>query len=330
MHLCLKCKTGEKDMNEKLNVVFMGTPDFGIPSVQMLMNKHNLIGVFCQPDKINGRNNLVTFCPIKQFAVDNNIPVYQPTTFKDNACVDILQELNPDIIVVAAYGKILPKYVLDFPKYGCINIHGSLLPAYRGASPIQSSILNGDKITGISIIEMVEEMDAGDILYQKEIEIGEYETAEELFDKMSVLGRDCLEDVMSDIMNRNHIMKEPQDTNLVTFTHKISKEKGLIDFKTMTAQEIKNLVYGLNSWPSAYIVSNDITYKIHRVVFGKKDMIENAGKIVEISKDGIEVVCGDGNTLIITEIQKQGKKKMDGYTFSNGQHLKVGDTFQKI
>ena len=171
----------------KLNVVFMGTPDFGIPSVRMLLEKYNLVGVFCQPDKINGRNNQTSFCPIKQFAVDNNIPVYQPITFKDNACLEILRELNPDIIVVAAYGKILPKYVLDFPKYGCINIHGSLLPSYRGASPIQSAILNGDRETGISIIEMVEEMDAGDILYQQKLLIGEYETAEELFERMSIL-----------------------------------------------------------------------------------------------------------------------------------------------
>lgn len=314
----------------KLNVVFMGTPDFGIPSVRMLLEKHNLVGVFCQPDKINGRNNQTSFCPIKQFAVDNNIPVYQPITFKDNACLEILRELNPDIIVVAAYGKILPKYVLDFPKYGCINIHGSLLPLYRGASPIQSAILNGDRETGISIIEMVEEMDAGDILYQQKLLIDEYETAEELFERMSILGRDCLESVLLDIVNENHIMKETQDIKEVTFTHKISKEKGLLDFEIMTTQEIKNLVYGLNSWPSAYIVSNNITYKIHRVVFGKKDMIENAGKIVAISKDGIEVVCGDGNTLVITEIQKQGKKKMDGYTFSNGQRLKIGEKINNI
>ena len=177
---------------------------------------------------------------------------------------------------------------------------------------------------------MVEEMDAGDILYQEKIEIGEYETAEELFDRMSILGRDCLEVVLKGIVSGLEFNKKKQDSNLVTFTHKISKEKGLIDFETMTAQEIKNLVYGLNSWPSAYFVSNNITYKIHRVVFGKKDMIENAGKIVAISKDGIEVVCGDGNTLIITEIQKQGKKKMDGYTFSNGQRIRVGEPINKI
>lgn len=308
------------------NIVFMGTPDFCIPSLKILNDKYNLVGVFCQPDKVNGRNNQVSFCPVKQFAIEHNVPVYQPTTFKDNACLNILQELNPDIIVVAAYGKILPKYVLEYPQYGCINIHGSLLPKYRGASPIQSAILNGDTETGISIIEMVEEMDAGDILYKESIQIGEYETAEELFDRMSMLGGKCMENVLDNIFNHIAFVTEKQDETTASFTHKISKEYGIIDFNEMTAKEIKSLVYGLNSWPSAYFVSNNTTYKIHKVIFGNNKN-QNIGEIISITKTGIEVVCKDGNSLIITEIQRQGKQKMGAYEFALGKRLKIG---QKI
>ena len=286
--------------------------------------------MFCQPDKVHGRNNQITFCPTKQFAVDNNIPVYQPTTFKDNACLDLLVELNPDVIVVAAYGKILPSYVLKYPRFGCYNIHGSLLPKYRGASPIQQSVLNGDSVTGITIIDMNERMDEGDIVFQKTLSVGQYETSEELFDRMSILGAECIESVLEAISEGTEMPRTPQNHDIATYTTKISKEAGLLDFTTMDSASIKNLVYGLNSWPSAYFVSNGITYKVHKVLLTDRKNTASAGSICSVGKNGIEVVCSDGYTVIITEIQKQGKKKMDAYSFSLGHKVIVNENIMSI
>lgn len=314
----------------KLNVVFMGTPDFGIPTLKYLLSEHNLQAVFCQPDKINGRNNAVTFCPIKQFAVDNQIPVFQPVSLKNEETFQTIKNLNPDIIVVAAYGKLLPENILNFPKYKCINIHGSLLPKYRGASPIQSAILNGDEETGISIIEMGKEMDAGDILYKKKIQIKKYETAEELFDRMSWLGQEALKVVLDKIVQNEEIVKEKQDEGQVTFTTKITKEQGLLDFETMDAQTVKNLVYGLNSWPSAYMVSNNLMYKIHKVLLTDNISNKQPATICNVYKDGIEVVCADKKTVIITEIQKQGKKKMNVESYLLGNPIHVGTKITEI
>lgn len=302
-------------MSHKLRVIFMGTPDFALPSLEKLCSLYDVCAVFCQPDKVNGRGNKVNFGPIKEYAINNNIPVYQPDTFRDNACLDVLQQYSPELIVVAAYGKILPEYVLDFPKYGCINVHGSLLPKYRGASPIHASVLNGDKITGITIMKMSLGLDSGDVILQKEIEIGEYETAGELFDRMSVLGADVLVDAITRILDSTATYT-PQDETQSTHVSMISKSMGKLDF-TLPAKEIKQLVYGLNPWPSAYVEAKSGIVKIHRVVFGNNTNCP-AGTIISMSKNGIEVACGDNNSIIITEIQKQGKKKMDAYSFSLG------------
>lgn len=302
-------------MSQKLRVIFMGTPDFALPSLERLNDLYEVCAVFCQPDKINGRGNKVTYGPVKEFALNNKIPVYQPETFKDNSCLDILDKYSPELIVVAAYGKILPEYVLNYPKYGCINVHGSLLPKYRGASPIQASVLNGDKFTGVTIMKMSLGLDSGDIILQRETEIGEYETAGELFDRMSILGADVLVDAINGILDSTATYT-PQIENESTHVSMITKSMGKLDFG-LSAEQIKRLVYGLNPWPSAYVETKSGIVKIHKVIMGNKTECKE-GTIVSISKIGIEVACGDNNSVIITEIQKQGKKKMDAYSFSLG------------
>lgn len=303
----------------KLRVLFMGTPDFALPPLKKLNETYDVCAVFCQPDKVCGRGNKIIFGPVKQYAVDNGIPVYQPDTFKNGACDELIKTLDPQIIVVAAYGKILPKFVLDYPKYKCINIHGSLLPKYRGASPIQASILNGDKITGITVMKMAEGLDSGDIILQNELEIGEYETAGELFDRMSELGAESVIEAIESIVN-NSAVYTPQNDAESTHVSMINKTMGKLDF-SLPSEKIKRLVYGLNPWPSAFIETQSGIVKIHRVVMGRSTDKPH-GSIISIDKSGIEVACGDNNTVVITEIQKQGKKKMDAYSFSLGLHNK--------
>lgn len=308
-------------MQDKLRVVFMGTPDFALPSLKVLDDEFDVVAVFCQPDKINGRGNKVNFCPIKQYAIEHNITVCQPETFKNNSCVELLHELDPQLIVVAAYGKILPNYVLDYPKFGCINVHGSLLPKYRGASPIQSCVLNGDRETGVTIMRISEGLDSGDIILQERMDIAEYETAGELFERMSEYGAQVLVKAITLIVS-GKAEYIPQNESESTHVSIISKSMGKLDF-SKSAFEIKCKVYGLNPWPSAYVEAESGDIKIHRVVLGGKTD-KTAGSIVSVSKNGIEIACGDGNTVIITEIQRQGKKRMDAFSFSLGMHIEPG------
>ncbi len=314
-------------MNNKLRVLFMGTPDFALPSLEMLYDKFNICAVFCQPDKVNARGNKVLFSPIKEFAIQHNIPVCQPETLKDKTCLQLLKSFDPEIIVVAAYGKILPKYILDYPKFGCVNVHGSLLPKYRGASPIQASILNGDDQTGITIMKMGVGLDDGDIILQRMIKIGEYETAGELFDRMSVLGAEVLSDAIDGIINGT-AQYVPQDENLSSHVSMINKSMGKLDF-SQSSKQIKRLVYGLNPWPSAFVEVSSGIIKIHKVIKGNVTD-RKPGTFVSITKNGIEIACGDNNTVIITEIQKQGKKKMDAYSFSLGIKINVDSSIYDL
>ncbi len=307
---------------QKLRVLFMGTPDFAVPSLKLLHSKYDVVAVICQPDKVNGRGNKVTFGPVKEYAIENGIDVYQPETFKDNACLDLIKKLDPEIIVVAAYGKILPEYVLNYPKYSCINVHGSLLPKYRGASPIQAAVLNGDEQTGITIMHMAKGLDSGDIILSESTNIGIYETAGELFDRLSEMGAVCLDKAITQIVEGS-AKRVPQDETQSTHVSMIKKEMGKLDF-SLSANEIKNKVYGLNPWPSAYVEADTCVLKIHRVVFGKDVSDAPPATVVDVTKQGIEVACGDGKSVIITEIQKQGKKKMDAYSFSLGHTISKG------
>ena len=307
--------------NNKLKIVFMGTPDFALPSLERLYELYDITAVFCKPDKASGRGNKIVFGPVKEFALHHGIRVCQPETFKDECCKELLSELDPELIVVAAYGKILPEYVLNYPKYGCINVHGSLLPKYRGASPIQCAVLNGDRQTGITIMKMAKGLDSGDIISQTVTDIGKYETAGELFDRLSVLGADCLIETIGNIIN-NTAVYTPQNDADSTYVSVITKQMGAVDFN-MSAASIKNKVYGLNPWPSAYIETNSGTLKLHRVLLGQKTDKPH-GTVISVDKKGIEVACGDNMTVVITEIQRLGKKKMDAYSFSLGVKINPG------
>ncbi len=305
-----------------MKILFMGTPDFADACLKALVkNKFNVAAVFTKPDKPVGRAQKVVFSQVKQSAIKYNIPVFQPTTLKDDSCKNILEEINPDLIVVVAYGKILPKYILDYPKYKCINIHGSLLPKYRGAAPIQWSVLNGEKQTGVTAMYMDEGMDTGNIILQNKIEIGENETSSELFDRMKTLAADTLIETLN-LVKLGKIKSTKQDDTLATYAPMLSKGISKIDF-SKSALQVHNKIRGLNSWPSAYTVLNGKKLKIHLSNLSSLKA-KNAG--VVISLNPFVVGCGDNNSIEIKEVQLEGKKKMSASDFIRGSHLKINDT----
>lgn len=302
-----------------MNIVFMGTPDFAVPTLESLCkSEHNVLAVFTQPDKPVGRKQIMTPPDVKVCAEKNGIKVFQPSSLKDNNSYKELKELDPDVIVVVAYGKILPKNILDLPKYGCINVHGSLLPKYRGAAPIQQAVLNGDKVTGVTTMYMGEGLDTGDILLTKETEIGENETSAELFDRLAVMGADLLIKTLSKL---DSITPQKQDESKATYTTKITKELCPIDWSQRNT-EIHNKVRGLQTWPVAVSKLNGRDIKIHSTLLCDKG--GEAGTV--ISTDPLTVACGEGS-LVIKELQLSGKKRMDSKSFLLGHPLKIGEKF---
>lgn len=310
-----------------LRVVFMGTPEFSLPVLSSLNENCNVVGVVCQPDKPSNRGE-VKLSPIKQYAVDNNIPIYQPVSVK-NEYKSIL-ELKPDIIITCAYGQIIPKEILDYPKYGCINVHASLLPKLRGGAPIHKAIIDGYKETGITIMKMSLKMDAGDIISQSKIEILDTDTVGVLHDKLSVLARDLLISTLPDIIN-NNINPIKQDESEVTYAWNIKREDEKIDF-SKTTREIYNQIRGLNPYPGAYSVLNGKIIKIwtSRVgnVYYSEDILN--GQIVKLYSDGIGIKTSNGE-IVITELQLEGKRRMKANEFINGvvnKDLLVGRIFE--
>lgn len=304
-----------------MRVLFMGTPDFAVPTLEKLCkSNHQVLGVYTQPDKPVGRKQILTPPDVKICAMENNLPVYQPVTLRNDAVFEEIKVINPDVIVVVAYGKILPVNILEIPKYGCINVHGSLLPAYRGASPIQHSVLNGDKITGVTTMYMGEGLDTGDILLKAETEIGENETSAELFDRLSLMGADLLLETL-EAVEKGTVTPIPQDESLATYTKIIDKKMCPIDW-SKSNQEVHNHVRGLQTWPVATSTVNGKNVKIHKTILCNKN--GNAGEIINISP--LTVACGLGS-VIIDEIQLEGKKRMDSKSFLMGHSLNVGDKF---
>ena len=302
-----------------MNIVFMGTPDFAVPTLERLcQSEHNVKAVFTQPDKPVGRKQIMTPPDVKVYAEKYGLKVFQPTSLKDDNSYKEIKELDPDVIVVVAYGKILPKNVLDIPRFGCVNVHGSLLPKYRGAAPIQQAVLNGDKVTGVTTMYMGEGLDTGDILLTKETEIGENETSAELFDRLAVMGADLLIDTLSKLSS---ITPVKQDESMATYTSKITKELCPIDW-SLKNTEIHNKVRGLQTWPVAVSTLNGKDIKIHSTLLCDKQ--GRAGEI--ISTDPLTVACGEGS-LIIKELQLSGKKRMDSKSFLLGHKLTTGDKF---
>ena len=303
-----------------MRIVYMGTPDFAVPALEKLAQSpdYTVAAVFTQPDKPKGRKMVMTPPDVKVCAEKLGIPVFQPSSMRSEEAYNSLKELNPDVIVVAAYGQILPKAVLDLPKFGCVNIHGSLLPKYRGAAPIQQSVLDGEKVTGVTTMLMDVGLDTGDILLKAETEIGENETAGELFDRLAVLGGELIIETL-DKLKKGEITPQKQDESLATHTSKITKELCPIDFN-MSAFEVHNKVRGLNPWPVAVTEIAGKTVKVYssRV----SDMSGAAGTILSLKP--FVVACGDKSVELI-EIQPQGKKRMTAQAFLAGHKLNIGD-----
>ncbi|MBR2175962.1 MAG: methionyl-tRNA formyltransferase [Clostridia bacterium] len=297
-----------------MRIVFMGTPDFAVPCLKALIEDGNeIVGVFTQPDKPKGRGYTLTPPPVKVTALENNIGVYQPTTLKDGKAFEILKELAPEMIVVVAYGKILPKEIIDLPEYGCINVHASLLPEYRGAAPIQWAILDGKKKTGVTAMYMDVGLDTGDMLLKSEIDIGENETADELHDRLSGLGAELIVKVVHGA-EEGTLKREKQDDSQSCYAKMLTKEMSKIDF-SRSAKEIHDQVRGLNSWPSAVAELNGKRIKIHRTVLAEGS--GEPGQVLSLSP--LIAACGEGAVEII-ELQPEGKKRMDAKAFINGLH----------
>lgn len=310
-----------------LKVIFMGTPEFSLPVLEGLNSKYNVVMVVCQPDKPSNRG-VVQYSPVKDFAIKNNIKVFQPVNVK-NEYHEILSE-KPDLIVTCAYGQIIPKEILDYPKYGCINVHASLLPKLRGGAPIHRAIIEGHKETGITIMKMKEKMDAGDIISQVKTEILDDDTVGTLHDKLSVLARDLLLSTIPNIISGN-INLVRQNEEEATFAWNIKREDEKIDF-SKTTREIYNQIRGLNPWPGAYAILSGRIIKIWASRYGDKFFNEEVlnGQIVELYKDGIGVKTSNGE-IIITELQLEGKRRMLVNEFMNGvvnKELLVGRMFE--
>lgn len=303
-----------------MNVIFMGTPDFSVPCLKKLIERgHKVSAVFTQPDKPVGRKHILTAPPVKTAALEKNIPVHQPDSLKNGGAYNIIKDYEPDVIIVVAYGKILPPEILRAAKFGCINVHASLLPKYRGASPIQQAVLNGDSETGVTVMQMDEGIDTGDMLLVKKTEIGINETSEELFDRLSVIGAEALSECL-DLLSDGCLKAVKQSGVGVSYTQKITKALSPIDW-SKTAFEVHNQVRGLQTWPCAETKINGKTVKIHKTVLSAKT--GNKPGVVVDNKNTLTVCCGDGKCVDILALQPEGKKRMDIKSFLAGNKIEI-------
>ena len=305
-----------------MRVVFMGTPDFAAESLKKLIKEgYDVVGVFTQPDKPKGRGMNLSFSPVKEVAVEAGIPVFQPEKMRDGTALEMLRALKPDVAAVVAYGRLLPDDMLAVPPLGCINVHGSLLPKYRGSAPIQWAVLNGDAITGVSTMFMSSGMDEGDIIYTEETEIGEKETSGELFDRLMVMGAELLHKTLSNLENGG-VPRTPQNHDEATYTKQLDKSFSPIDW-TRSPGEISKWIYGLQPWPTATFEIEDKVFKAFSCEYTNTVTAKAPGTIVSAGKAGIEIACGEGKTLLITELQAPGKKRMKAADYLLGHPIKV-------
>ena len=302
-----------------MRIVFMGTPDFAVPSLQALIDAgHDVCAVYTQPDKPQGRKQILTAPPVKTLALEHDIPVFQPNTLKNEDEQARLRELAPEVIIVVAYGKLLPKAVLDIPPHGCINVHGSLLPRWRGAAPIQWAVIAGDEMAGVTTMKMAEGLDTGDMLLTYETKVGEKETAGELFDRLAQAGAELLTQTL---VKLDEITPRPQDDAQSCYAHMLDKQMAVIDW-SKSAHEIDCLIRGLNPWPIALTTLSGERLK----VFAAEKAAGNGepGTVLEADpKKGLTVACGEG-ALKLTEIQLVGGKRMKATDFLRGHAIEVG------
>ena len=297
----------------------MGTPDFAVKSLERLYSDgHDIAAVFTKPDKPCKRGMKVSLSPVKEIALNRGTPVFQPVSLNGGAVLDKLNELRCELIVVVAYGKILPREILEAPRSGCVNIHASLLPKYRGAAPIQWAVLNGERETGVTSMYMAPDLDAGDILFSRKTPIGENETAGELYDRLKYISAELLGDTISAILS-GEAAGIPQNHDEATFAPPLSKDMAPIDWAE-TAFVIRNKVRGLNPWPVATASLNNVTFKVFDVDTNRGGFTGAAGVIVSSGENGIEVSCADG-TVIIKELQAPGGKRMSAAQYLRGHHI---------
>lgn len=310
-------------------IVFMGTPDFASCTLKALTEGgFNVVGVLTQPDKPKGRGYALQMSPVKEYALSAGIPVYQPVTLKNGAFEEELKALDPDLIVVAAYGKILPSYVIDYPRLGCVNVHGSLLPEYRGAAPIQRALIDGKTETGVTIMQMDVGLDTGDMLVQTMTPITDADNFETLHDRMAQLGAETLLACLPAIL-RGELTPVKQDDSLSNYAAKIEKEDCVLDF-SRPMRSVFNRIRGLSPFPLAFADLNGTIVKIPAAKPGKT-VSPNAlpGTVIGLSKSGIEVACPDG-TILLTEVLPTGKKRMSAADFINGRKIALGDRFLPV
>lgn len=314
-----------------MKIIFMGTPDFAKDSLEAVYNAgYEILGVVTNPDRPKGRGMKLVASPVKEYAIEKELPIYQPEKIKNNMeFIEKIKELDPDIICVVAYGKILPKEILEIPKLGCVNVHGSLLPKYRGSAPIQWSVINGDKVTGITTMYMDVGMDSGDIILTKETEIGENETTGELWDRLSKIGAELLAETLKRIEDGT-APRIPQGEEF-TLAPMLNKEISKIDWENKKAIEIKNLVRGLNPFMGTYSYLDGRKIKIWKVDIAKNINVENNisnGTIIKSdSKDGLYIKAKDG-IIKVLEIQGENAKKMNIQDFLRGNEIKIGSRME--
>ena len=304
-----------------MRILFMGTPEFAVASLRRLVaDGHTVCGVFTQPDKPKNRGHKLAFSPVKEYAITQNIPVYQPLKMRDGEAQALVEQLAPELIVVAAYGKILPEEILNAPPLGSINVHSSLLPKYRGAAPINWAILNGETETGVSIMYMAKELDAGDVILQRTTPIGEDEDAQSRTARLAELGAEALSQAVQSLADGT-AARMPQDESAMTYASMLSREMSPIDWNR-SAREISCQVRGLIPWPCAVTELAGSRFKVYRTAPGKA-CTAAPGTILSAGKAGIEVSCGDGRSLLITELQAEGGKRMAAGAYLLGHPISI-------
>lgn len=305
-----------------MRILFMGTPEFAVEQLKRLVETgHEICGVFTQPDKPKNRGMKMTFSPVKEYALTHGLEVYQPTKMRDGNALAIVRELQPELIVVAAYGRILPEDILTLPPFGSINVHSSVLPKYRGAAPINWAILDGQKETGVTIMYMTGDLDAGDIVCSKKTDIMPDEDAQELTHRLALLGADALEDAIEKIADGTAV-RTPQDHSASTYAPMLSKDLSPMDW-TRSAQALHDQVRGLIPWPCASMELGGKKVKVFKTRMGG-EINAAAGTILTAGKQGLEIACGDGHSLWILELQAEGGKRMMSADYLRGHPVEIG------
>ena len=304
-----------------MRILFMGTPDFAVASLKRLVEDgHDVCGVFTQPDKPKNRGHKLAFSPVKEYALTVDIPVYQPMKLRDGEALRLVQELAPELIVVAAYGRILPEDILNTPPYGSINVHSSILPKYRGAAPINWAILNGDSVTGVTILYMAKELDAGDVILCRETAIDPDEDAQMLTARLAALGADALAEAVERLHDGTAV-RTPQDHSAYTYAPMLDRSLSPLDF-SKSARQLHDQVRGLIPWPCASMTLDGKNVKVYRTAVGGETAL-TAGKIAEAGKQGLAIACGDGRLLRILELQAEGGKRMAAADYLRGHPVQV-------